>query len=144
MAYLRDCDERDFVELVEIWERSVRASHDFLSEDDIAGIRSKMASCYLPGVRLTAISPAPAGKICGFIGITAGKIEMLFIDPDFQHSGFGSALLRFALGCGATLVDVNEQNPHAMEFYLSHGFYIAGRDEKDDAGRPFPIIHLSI
>lgn len=144
MAYLRDCDERDYAKLVGIWERSVRASHDFLTDDDIAEIRSKMASCYLPAVKLTAISPTPAGELCGFIGIADGKIEMLFIDSDFRGSGFGSALLRYALDEGATLVDVNEQNPAATEFYLSHGFHIVGRDESDDAGRPFPILHLSI
>ena len=32
--------------LVDVWERSVRATHDFLAEDDIAGLRPEVG----PGV----------------------------------------------------------------------------------------------
>jgi hypothetical protein len=44
----------------------------------------------------------------------------------------------------ADSVDVNEQNPQAMGFYLRMGFAVAGRSETDDVGRPFPILHLRL
>ena len=31
--------------LAQVWERSVRATHGFLSEDDIAGLLPEVASC---------------------------------------------------------------------------------------------------
>ena len=45
---------------------------------------------------------------------------------------------------GADSVDVNEQNPQAVGFYLRMGFAVVGRSETDDADRPFPILHLRL
>lgn len=39
-------------------------------------------------------------------------------------------------------LDVNEQNPGAVGFYLHHGFEVAGRQEADSDGRPFPLLQL--
>lgn len=69
---------------------------------------------------------------------------MLFIDGDARGRGYGSTLIEFAKENGATKVDVNEQNPMALAFYQSKGFRIVGRDATDDAGRPYPILHLSL
>lgn len=80
----------------------------------------------------------------GFIGLNADMIEMLFIDSDSRGYGYGSLLLDFAMRKGTSKVDVNEQNPSALNFYKRKGFRIIGRDETDSAGRLFPIIHLSL
>jgi len=40
------------------------------------------------------------------------------------------------------MVDVNEQNPDAIKFYLAAGFTIVGRSPLDSGGRPFPLLHL--
>ena len=45
---------------------------------------------------------------------------------------------------GASQVDVNEQNPKALGFYLKQGFAVAGRSPLDGGGRPFPILHLRL
>ena len=58
--------------------------------------------------------------------------------------GYGSMLLDFAKANGATRVDVNQQNPSALLFYISKGFHIIGLDDTDEAGRPYPILHLSL
>jgi putative acetyltransferase len=39
-------------------------------------------------------------------------------------------------------MDVNEQNPKALGFYLKHGFKISGRSEVDGIGKPYPISHM--
>ncbi len=36
---IRRCDREDYEILVGIWERSVRATHHFLDEDDIASLQ---------------------------------------------------------------------------------------------------------
>lgn len=71
-------------------------------------------------------------------------IEMLFIDSDIRGRGYGSALMDFAMRQGATKVDVNEQNPSALNFYKAKGFRVVARDERDAAGMPYPILHLSL
>ena len=83
-------------------------------------------------------------RMTGFIGLSSNLIEMLFIDDSFRGKGYGSALIDFALKQGATKVDVNEQNVSALNFYQARGFRIIGRDETDEAGRPYPILHLSL
>ncbi|MDE6205677.1 MAG: GNAT family N-acetyltransferase [Duncaniella sp.] len=142
MSIIRNCRESDYPELVGVWERSVRASHDFLTETDIEEIKSKLAAEYFQCVKLVCVEDE--GRIVGFTGMADGKIEMLFVDAERRGEGIGGVLMDYAIGRGATSVDVNEQNRAALGFYESRGFRVSGRDETDDAGRPFPILHMSL
>lgn len=129
--------------LLRIWDSSVRSTHDFLSENDIRSIRPEVAEglhgipelyCYFE-----------AGEPLGFIGIADSKIEMLFVDANAQGAGIGRKLIEYVRGSSSVrLVDVNEQNPQALAFYEHLGFKVIGRSALDDAGRAFPILHLSI
>jgi len=118
------------------------ATHWFLKKDDFNEIKTALIPDYFPNVDLYAI--ADKDVYAGFIGLDPDSIEMLFIDSDRRGRGYGSALIEFAKQHGATKVDVNEQNPSALNFYKAKGFRIIGRDETDDAGRPYPILHLSV
>lgn len=134
----------DFDRLTEVWEASVKATHHFLSDEDIAQLRPKVRNDYLSMVELRAYKNA-AGDIQGFVGIADGKIEMLFIAPESRGQGVGRKLLACALDTlGATEVDVNEQNPQATGFYLHLGFEIVGRSPLDGQGNPFPLLHLRL
>lgn len=129
--------------LVEVWENAVRATHHFLSEDDIQFFKPLVRDAYLDSVRLTCVRDAE-DRIAGFIGTHNIGVAMLFVDPAQHGHGIGRALLRHALDLGATQVDVNEQNPLAVGFYLRMGFEIASRSEVDGLGKPFPILHLHL
>ena len=118
------------------------ATHDFLKNEDFNEIKAALIPDYFPNVDLYAI--ADNGVYAGFIGLSPGSIEMLFIDSDRRGQGYGSALIEFAIQRGATKVGVNEQNPSALNFYKAKGFRIISRDETDEAGRPYPILHLSL
>lgn len=136
------CNEEDYETLTGIWERSVMATHVFLNEEDFNEIRTALIPDYFPNVDLYAV--ADNGVYAGFIGLSPDSIEMLFIDSDLRGHGYGSALIEFAKQKSVTKVDVNEQNPSALNFYKAKGFRIIGRDETDDAGRPYSILHLSL
>lgn len=136
------CNEEDYEMLAGIWERSVLATHSFLKEEDFHEIKAALIPDYFPNVNLYAI--ADKGVYVGFIGLSPDSIEMLFIDCDCRGQGYGSALIEFAKQYGVTKVDVNEQNPSALNFYKAKGFHIMSRDVTDDAGRPYPILHLSL
>ena len=142
MENIIKCDEKDYCMLAEIWERSVRATHKFLSEEVIAEIKRALIPDYFPNVDLYAIDAD--GVYAGFIGLRENKIEMLFIDSKWQGRGFGTKLIEFAKRNGVTLVDVNEQNVSALKFYQNQGFRIISRDDTDDAGRPYPILYMSL
>ena len=131
--------------LVDIWLRSVRTTHTFLSEQDIQSL--------LPLARdyLTSDEPefwvlcSDSGAIMGFMGMSGSKMESLFLAPEFRGRGGGSRLVRHAQELrGELTVDVNEQNPAACRFYEACGFVVEGRSELDDAGRPFPLLHMRL
>jgi putative acetyltransferase len=128
--------------LLDIWEAAVRATHDFLEEHDIQVLKPLLIEQYFPQVALSCVRNQD-GSIAGFLGYAAGNIEMLFVDPAAHGMGIGRALLNNAVTrLGATQVDVNEQNPKALGFYLSQGFVVERRSPLDGGGRPFPILHL--
>lgn len=136
------CTDKDYETLAGIWERSVMATHDFLKNEDFNEIKTALIPDYFPNVDLYAI--ADNGVYAGFIGLSPDSIGMLFIDSDRRGQGYGSALIEYAKQRGATKIDVNEQNLSALNFYKAKGFRIIGRDETDEAGRPYPILYLSL
>lgn len=139
---IRRGDKGDYPALVGIWERSVRATHTFLTDDVVNDIKTDMIPCYFPNVDLYVI--VSDGVLAGFVGVLNDKIEMLFIDDCYRGKGLGTCLINHAMTLGARLVDVNEQNLAALEFYKVKGFHVIGRDALDDAGRPYPILHMSL
>jgi putative acetyltransferase len=54
-----------FERLVAIWESSVRATHHFLQESDIAALRPLLLNAYLPHLRVV-IARDETGVIHGF------------------------------------------------------------------------------
>lgn len=136
--------KNDYMQLIKIWEESVRATHDFLSDQEIDELKPLILNDYFDVVLLSCCKNRE-GKIIGFIGVAENKIEMLFISPKSQGQGIGSALCQYAIQqIGATKVDVNEQNPRAREFYEKMGFICVKRSEFDAQGKPYPILHLEL
>lgn len=134
----------EYPEVTELWERSVRATHHFLPEEDIQFFRPLILNEFLPMVTLFC-TKTMQGRISGFIGIAEDKVEMLFIDPDYRGQGLGKRLLSYAIAKKKiTQVDVNEQNPQAVGFYLNCGFEVVGRSELDGMGKAYPILRLRL
>lgn len=83
--------------------------------------------------------------VVGFIGVLGKKIEMLFIDPAYIGRGIGKQLTNFAINSlHATLVDVNEQNTRAVNFYTHLGFVTYERMPTDSEGKPYPILKMKL
>ena len=133
----------DFEELTNVWEASVRATHDFLPDSYIQLLRDLVKDQYLDAVMLICCKDPTSKRITGFAGVATGKVEMLFIHPDHRGQGIGKCLLMFAINeLNAERLDVNEQNPQAIGFYLKQGFEVIGRCENDGLGQPYPLLHL--
>jgi putative acetyltransferase len=134
--------ENDFDTLTEVWEASVRATHSFLTEDNIQYFKPLVRKEFLPAVELRCVRDEDFRPI-GFLGVANGKIEMLFIRPDMRGRGIGKQLLTYAVEeMNAIEVDVNEQNEHAVGFYKRMGFAVVGRTDVDGMGKPFPLLQM--
>jgi len=128
-----------------LWERSVRATHDFLPEDDIQRLLPLVRDTYLPMPALDVWVYEDQNGIAGFIGTGGHNVEMLFIEPDRRGQGIGRQLLDHARARhDALTVDVNEQNPQAVKFYLHYGFIQVARSPLDGEGKPFPLLHMTL
>lgn len=64
-------------------------------------------------------------KPIAFTGIEAGKIEMLFVIPNYFSKERGRALAELVISLyGVQYLDVNEQNLQAIGFYEYIGFKV--------------------
>lgn len=132
-----------------LWERSVRATHGFLAEEDIVFYSPLVREALASGMEFWVAADGETNEPLGFAGLdrnslgNAWKLEALFVDPVASRKGVGSLLIRHArLLKGALTLDVNEQNPGALAFYRRVGCIETGRSPLDGSGRPFPLIHM--
>lgn len=133
----------DYDELVQVWEDSVRATHDFLPDGYIVLLREQVLRRYLDAVMLICCKDRQ--RICGFAGVANGRVDMLFVAPAYRGQGVGKRLLHHAIDeLNAVRLDVNEQNPQALGFYLHEGFEVIGRSETDGLGQPYPLLHMHL
>lgn len=139
----RRANAEDYPRIMEIWESAVKATHDFLAEEDFNYFKEVIPRDYLPNLEVYLITENNDTK--GFASVAEGNLEMLFIHNDARGKGFGQKLYEFMKDTtGLTKVDVNEQNPQAIGFYEKMGFKKIGRSEKDGSGKNYPLIHMSL
>jgi putative acetyltransferase len=141
---IQKATKADHPTLIKIWESAVRATHHFLSNDDILHLRQLILTQYFDLVDLYLLK-TDNNETAGFLGLSPGKIEMLFIDPTHFRKGLGGILLDHAVQeHEVTKVDVNEDNSDALKFYLHKGFRVINRLEKDAEGKDFPILQMEL
>ncbi|WP_374045681.1 acetyltransferase [Massilia sp. YIM B04103] len=142
MFEIRKSQPGDAPALAEVWRRSVRATHHFLSADDFRQIDLLVSQQYLPQADLW-LAVDDAGAPVAFLGLSGTHVDSLFVDPAVRGQGIGKLLLAHVGQMPAALtVDVNEQNAQAVGFYLKQGFVQTGRSATDGDGRPYPLLHL--
>ena len=135
---------REWGELLEVWESAVRATHDFLSEEDLPFDKQAIPERYVPEVCVDCFRNE-AGRMLGFLGVSASEIEMLFVRDEARGRGVGRELLEYATGVlGLTRLWVNSQNGQAAGFYRRMGFRETGRCERDPEGKPYPLLRMEL
>ena len=126
--------------LLQIWERSVRATHLFLSDAEVNRIKEYVLRAF-EGVEHLIV--AEAEKPVAFMGTQNGRLEMLFVAPEERGRGIGRQLLQYGVeSYGVFEVTVNEQNPQAVGFYERMGFETYKRTDTDEEGAPYPLLYM--
>lgn len=128
--------------LLEIWESSVKATHLFLSGDEINAIKPYVPQA-LTDVPALIVAENENGNPVGFMGIADQRLEMLFVSAQERGKGIGKRLLAYGMEqYSIKELTVNEQNPLAKGFYEHMGFEVYKRTALDEQGNPYPLLYM--
>lgn len=129
-------------QLLKVWESSVRATHLFLSEQEIENIKKYVPQALKEIPHLLIVENENQLPV-GFMGIAEQHLEMLFITQKERGKGFGKKLLQYGIKqYSVNDLVVNEQNPFAKAFYEHMGFTVYKRTEMDEQGNPYPLLYM--
>lgn len=130
--------------LIGVWEKSVKATHMFLSENEVEEIKKYIPQA-LNGVAHLIIAEDEGSCPVAFMGIEGQKLEMLFIAPEERGKGLGRKLIRYGIeNYSVSELAVNEQNPLAKGFYEHMGFQVYKRTDHDEQGNPYPLLYMKL
>ena len=148
-----DCNKMKLVEVKErnpsliekllcVWESSVKATHLFLSNDEIHNIKQYVPKA-LSDVPILIVAECKNGNPIGFMGIDNQTLEMLFVANESRGQGIGRQLLQYGIeNYSVCKLSVNEQNPLAKGFYEHMGFTVYKRTQLDEQGNPYPLLYM--
>lgn len=118
---IRQYDPGDENAVIAVWEKASRLAHPFLSKAFLAEERQAIRWEHLPMAETWVWESS--GRVVGFLSLVGDEIGAIFVDPDFQRSGIGRALVDHARARRATLeVEVFRKNSVGRAFYAKYGF----------------------
>lgn len=128
--------------LLNVWESSVKATHLFLSREEIENIKRYVPQSLRTAMHLL-VAENEAGDPVAFAGIDGQKLEMLFVCAEYRGRGIGRRLLQYAVeNYAVNELAVNEQNPQAAGFYEHMGFRVYKRSDTDEQGNAYPLLYM--
>ncbi|MCY4335751.1 MAG: GNAT family N-acetyltransferase [Litoreibacter sp.] len=115
----------------------MRSSPPDLPEQFFETERANIQGTYLDKVETTV---ADIDGVAGFISLLGHNVAALFVHPDHQGCGIGSALLT-AFKAPLRL-EVFEANQRARAFYHRHGFRQTGTRVHEETGEVLLLLAL--
>ncbi|HEV2676781.1 MAG TPA: GNAT family N-acetyltransferase [Aliidongia sp.] len=129
-------DEHDFERLLLIRHAAMRPSLEQVGRWHPQRARARFRAAFSPAVtRLVLVGDTLAG--CVALKPQGGELEVdqFYLDPRFQGSGLGSAVLRALLAeadaVGKPVVLTVLRDSAAIRFYERHGFVQTGAEDWD-------------
>lgn len=130
--------------LLKVWEDSVKATHTFLSNDEIEDIKKYVPQALKKISHLVIIEDEDNEPIA-FMGVEDKKLEMLFVKNSERGKKLGKQLLKYGIdNYNVNELTVNEQNPDAKGFYEHMRFETYKRSELDEQGNHYPILYMKL
>lgn len=147
MKRITEVEERNPIiikQLTKLWEKSVKATHEFLSDHEIEEIKKSVPQA-LNDVADLIIAENDSKTPVAFMGVENNKLEMLFVSPEERGNGLGKKLIQYGIEkFSINELCVNEQNPKATGFYEHLGFQVYKRTDQDEQGRPYPLLYMRL
>lgn len=116
-------------------------AHPFLNKEFVELERHRIPNVYLPKAE-TWVWEAD-GHVVGFISLLGNEVGAIFVEPRFQGSGIGQALMDCARALRGELeVEVFKQNVRGRAFYAKYGFKVIHENVHEETG--FEIMRLRL
>ena len=133
-------------------EAWLAANQNLLPGDTVAKVaQSSQLGGFVAGEWQSVRVAEVDGEIIGAVGVNpAGVIWMLYVRPDYQGYGVGSALYEDAIGtmkqAGSrkALLEVLASNENAVAFYRSRGWVPEGRRTEHIPGFRFTAVRMGL
>ncbi len=130
---IRTYRETDLEEMVRIWYDASVIAHTFVPASFWASYKSAMKEKYLPLAENYVFEQD--GKVAGFISLVGEIVCALFVAPEAQGKGTGTALLEHAKSMkGRLSLKVYRDNKKAFLFYENSGLRAAGEEVDEYTG----------
>ena len=141
---VHDRDEALAERLLNVWERSVKATHLFLTIEAIQQIKMYVPQAIYE-IEQLVVAVKEDNVPVAFMGVENRKLEMLFVDSSERAKGIGKQLVQYGIEkFSINEVTVNEQNPQAIGFYEHLGFKTYKRTDIDEQGNPYPLLYMRL
>ncbi|MDJ0665221.1 MAG: GNAT family N-acetyltransferase [Acidimicrobiia bacterium] len=132
---IREYSVADVEAIIDVWYRASVEAHSFLPDEFFAAEGKLLQDRWLPEAETNVC--VVNGAIVGFLSLVGNEVGGLFVDPDHQRRGIGSALMDGARDVRPFLeLSVFEENRNGLAFYTAYGFEIVARRTNEETGRP--------
>ena len=137
---IRVARPEDDAAISELWLLASLQAHDFIDAGCWWRQQAALRARYLPVAEIWVYERDQ--ELQGFMALVDDYLAALFVRPDSQQQGIGSALLDTAKSLRSQLtVQVYCENDIAMNFYLKQGFSVV--QESVDASSHQPLLYLA-
>ena len=132
---VRAARPEDVPALANIAERSYRSAFEGILEPEVlAGRDASFFALRFATSWKHMLVALTHGEPTGFLLMTDGHIDMLFMDPRASGKGGGALLLKEAEVLGARSLECFRDNHGARRFYERHGWQVAKEYDREFAG----------
>lgn len=139
---IRKYTPADCGEVMEVWAAASAIAHPFLSREFLEQERRTIPAEHLPKADTWVWEED--GRVVGFLSLLGNEVGALFVDPEFQRSGIGRALLDRARALPGELeVDVFRENAIGRAFYAKQGFEPVPGGDHEQAGHEVLRLRLT-
>lgn len=128
LLLVRPAHEDDLDALIRVWHESKRVAYPYLPLEQGRTLAEDDEFFRRVIVLRNAIWVAlRGGEVAGFLAIGGSYVDRLYIHPERQREGIGSALIAKAkaLSPDGVQLHTHQRNTQARAFYEKHGFVAA-------------------
>ncbi|TBW57720.1 N-acetyltransferase [Marinobacter halodurans] len=132
---IREYTQADVDQILEIWLSASIEAHHFIEPEFWHSTINDMRDVYIPASETFVLESERT--VIGFHSLNGENLAAIFVAPELQGKGIGTALLDNAKSRRKNLrPTVYRENISSVRFYEKHGFNSAGEQMDEHTGHP--------